>query len=210
MINTAAPKDFFKNGLPKETCALDVLRFDSRSIAFIDANNIALLNDVFDKKLFLKQNFRKIFTPVIGRKKFIKNLLLAPFPFFTGFYNHHIASSFLRKSFETAWKLFPEQLDATCCCRVRERTNVNQWLIKDLQFVKGWFENRGPAFGTCIRISQDTRELCHKSIVEQKQKMLCLNDNELLTDFEGLKQCAQDAFSKILPERSGYELFDRF
>ncbi len=205
LLNTVAPEDFFKNGLPKETCALGVLRFDSRSIAFIDANNIALINDVFDKKLFLKQIFRKIFTPVIGRKKFIKNLLLAPFPFFTGFFNHHISSSFLRKSFETAWELFPEQLDATCRCRVRERTNVNQWLIKDLQFVNGWFENRGLAFGACIRISQDSMELCFNRIVEQKQKMLCINDNELLEGFELIKAHVKDAFETILPYKSSYE-----
>ena len=68
LLNTVAPKGFFKSGLPKETCGLDLLRFDSWSIAFIDVNNIALINDVFDKILFLKQNFRKIFTPVIGSK----------------------------------------------------------------------------------------------------------------------------------------------
>ena len=68
LLKSVLPEDFFENGLPKEMCGLDILHFDSWSIAFIDANNIALINDVFDKILFLKQNFRKIFTPVIGSK----------------------------------------------------------------------------------------------------------------------------------------------
>ena len=53
LLNAVTPEDFFENGLPKETCGLDVPRFDSRSIAFIDSNNIALINDRFDKKQFI-------------------------------------------------------------------------------------------------------------------------------------------------------------
>ena len=205
LLNTVNPADFFVNGLPKETCALDVLRFDSRSIAFIDSNNIALINDRFDKKQFLKQNFRKIYTPIIGRNKVIKNVFLTPFPYFTGFFNHHIAGSYLRKSFETAWKLYPEQLDATCCCRFRERTNVNQWLIRDLQFVNGWFENRSSSFGTRINIHNNNIKVCCCRIREQKYKILCVNDNERVKQFEEMKNCLYDAFAVILPEKSTYE-----
>jgi hypothetical protein len=205
LLNAVTPEDFFKNGLPKETCGLDVPRFDSRSIAFIDSNNIALINDRFDKKQFIKQSFRKIYTPVIGRNKFIKNIFLAPFPYFTGFFNHHIACSYLRKSFETAWKLYPEQLDATCRCRLRQRTNVNQWLIKDLQFMHGWFENRSSSFGDRINVHKSNIKDCCYRIREQKLKMLCVNDNERVKQLEEMKKCLQAAFKSILPEKSFYE-----
>lgn len=205
LLNTVTPEDFFENGLPKETCGLDVPRFDSRSIAFIDSNNIALINDKFDKQQFIKQSFRKIFTPVIGRNKFIKNIFLAPFPYFTGFFNHHIAVSYLRKSFETVWKLYPEPLDATCRCRLRERTNVNQWLIKDLQFVHGWFENRSSSFGDRINVHKSNIKDCCCRIREQKLKMLCVNDNERVKQFEEMKKCLKAAFESILPEKSSYE-----
>ncbi len=205
LLNSVAPKDFFKNGLPKETCALDALLFKSRSIAFIDANNVALINDRFNKKSFIRQNIRKVFSPVIRGKKFIKTLFLAPFPFFTGFYNHHIASSFLKKSFSYAWKLYPEQLDATCFCRVRERTNVNQWLIKDLQIVNGWFENRSNSFGARINLHKKNINECCCRIREQKYKILCVNDNEGVKQFEEMKKRLHDAFADILPEKSSYE-----
>lgn len=69
--------------------------------------------------------------------------------------------------------------------------------------MKGWFENRRKGFGVRINVNQSHAELFSRVIREQKLKIVCLNDNELLTDFEDLKHCAQDTFSKILPERSG-------
>lgn len=207
LLNQVVPEDFFVNGLPKDTCVLKPLRFDSRSIAFIDANNIALINDKFDKKQFIKQNFLKIFTPTVGIKRLIMTILSAPFPFFTGFFNHHLAVSFLKKSYIYAWQLYPAQMDATCRCRLRERTNVNQWLIKDLQIVTGEFENRSKGFGKCINLRDSTINDCCHYICEQKGKTLCANDNELLENFEMAKERVQDSFSQILPKHSMYELF---
>ena len=205
LLNTVTPEDFFDNSLPKGTCALDVLEFDSTSIAYIDANNITLINDSFNKKEFLKHNIRKICSPEVGVKKIIKSLFLAQFPFFTGFFNHHIATSFRKKSFTEAWKLYPVQLDATCSCRFRERSNVNQWLISDLQFVNGMFKNRSINFGARINLRKDNVNECCRWIHEQKYKMLCVNDNEMVEQFEIMKKQVQDTFAVILPEKSTYE-----
>ena len=127
------------------------------------------------------------------------------FPFFTGFFNQHIATSFRKKSFTEAWKLYPVQLDATCSCRFRERSNVNQWLISDLQFVNGMFKNRSINFGARINLRKDNVNECCRWIHEQKYKMLCVNDNEMVEQFEIMKKQVQDAFAVILPEKSTYE-----
>ena len=205
LLDKTDPQDFFEKGLPKDTCALEALRFDSLSIAYIDANNIMLINDRFNKKKFIKDNFRKVFSPVIGGKMVIKNMFLAPFSFFTGFFNHHIASSFLKKSFAYAWELYPMQLDTTCRCRLRERTNVNQWLVKDLQFVNGWFENRNKKIGERINLRESNISDSCRWVREQTWKMLCINDNELAEQFEDMKIRLQEAFETILPEKSSYE-----
>ena len=135
----------------------------------------------------------------------IKNMFLAPFSFFTGFFNHHIASSFLKKSFAYAWELYPMQLDTTCRCRLRERTNVNQWLVKDLQFVNGWFENRNKKIGERINLRESNISNSCRWVREQTWKMLCINDNELTEQFEDMKIRLQEAFETILPEKSSYE-----
>ena len=87
----------------------------------------------------------------------------------------------------------------------RERTNVNQWLIRDLQFVNGWFENRSSSFGTRINIHNNNIKVCCCRIREQKYKILCVNDNERAKQFEEMKNCLYDAFAVILPEKSTYE-----
>ena len=47
--------------------------------------------------------------------------------------------------------------------------------------------------------------MCCNRIVEQKQKMLCINDNELLEGFELIKERVKAAFESILPKKSTYE-----
>lgn len=186
---------------------LDVLKFDSKSIAFIDSNNIAIINDYFDKKEFVIKNLSELFNLNIGIKKIIKNLLLIPFPYFTGFYNNHITSSFFKSTYEFAWKNYYEVLDKTCKCKIRERTNVNQWLIKDLQFVKGLVKNRKSSFGKRINIRNYNIDICINAIKEQKVKILCINDNELLTnsEFEEINNNIHKAFKNILNFQSLYE-----
>lgn len=205
LINHVNPDDFFQNGVPKETCCLDVLHFTSNSASFIDSNNIALLNDRFSKKDFVHQNFLKLFTPGVGARKFFKNILLLPFPFFTGFFNHHIASSFLKNSYSHAWEIFPEQLDSSCCCKLRNNSNINQWLIKDLQFIQGCFINREINFGKRFNLTEQNVEECCKFIQQQKGKVLCINDNEKLKDFTNVKSEVQHAFTALLPEKSKFE-----
>ena len=82
---------------------------------------------------------------------------------------------------------------------------MNQWLVKDLQFVHGWFENRSSLFGERINVHKSNINQCCCRIREQKLKILCVNDNERVKQFEEMKKYLQDAFETILPEKSTYE-----
>ena len=206
LLDEVRPEDFFLNGKARDTIALDTLRFDSKSIAFIDANNIALLNDKFDKNRFIKSNWKELLNPVIGMKKVIKNILLIPFPFFTGFYNHHIASSFFKSTYEYAWGVYSDKLDETCKCRVRERNNINQWFMKDIQFVKGLVKNRSNKFGKRVNLRENNINFCIECITSKRYKIFCINDNELLDEIEQHIVTLKEKFNTVFEKTSGYEI----
>ncbi len=205
ILDKIKPEDFFIDGKPCDTLGFEPLRFDSHSIAFIDANNVAVINDIFKKREFVKKEWRKIFDPTIGYRKMIKNLLLFPFPYFTGFYNHHSASSFLKSSYQYAWEIYGETLEKTCRCKIRETTNVNQWLIKDLQFVSGNFMNRKPQFSRRFNIRKGNYKKCAKCIKGRSNHVLCVNDNETLINFEKIRECIASALDSILGVKSNFE-----
>ena len=206
IINAVVKNDFFENNFPKDTLGLEALRFDSRSIAFIDANNISIINDYFSKREFVRKNFINLFNPMIGLNKVLKNILLMPFPYFTGFYNHHIASSFLKSTYEFIWENYYNILNETCKCKVREHSNVNQWLVKDVQLVRQIFKNRSYKFGIRINLNKYNLDICCKYIEKQKFKIICINDNEDLKNFNEIKKQVTKSFYKILSEKSLYEV----
>ena len=206
LTNLVEKRDFFSKNFVRDTMALEPLRFDSKSIAFIDSNNIALINDKYSKSEFCRKCILQLLNPVIGFNKIIKNLLLIPFPYFTGFFNHHLASSFVKQYYKLAWELYEKELDDTCLCKVRERNNVNQWLIKDLQIVNGIIKNRNNNFGYRININANNYNRCAKYISKQKFKIICINDNENTGEIDLIEKTIQEAFNNILPSISSYEL----
>ncbi|MBQ7883477.1 MAG: Stealth CR1 domain-containing protein [Phascolarctobacterium sp.] len=205
LLGEVKPEDFFENGKARDTIALDALKFCSKSIAFIDANNVALLNDKFDKRRFIKSNWKELLNPIIGIKKVIKNILLMPFPFFTGFYNHHLSSSFLKSSYEYVWNCFPKVLDDTCRSKIREKNNVNQWLIKDVQIIKGICKNRCDRFGIRINLKNTNVDECIDIVKKKQFRLLCINDNEDTGEIEKLQERLKEAFILRFPCKSEFE-----
>ena len=45
-----------------------------------------------------------------------------------------------------------------------------------------------------------------KAIIKQKYKIICLNDSNNIKNFEDKKQKINDAFNKILPDKSSFEI----
>ncbi len=205
LVDEVKVEDFFINGKPCDTLGFEPLHFDSNSIAFIDANNVAVINDNFKKREFVKKEWRKIFDPTIGYRKMIKNLLLLPFPYFTGFYNHHSATSFLKSSYQYAWENYESTLQETCKCKTRQITNVSQWLIRDLQLVRGIFRNRNPKFTRRYNIRKSNYQECTNCIKTQSTHVLCVNDNESMEDFEEIRKTILRAFDSIFGVKSKFE-----
>ena len=207
MFITAPTKaeDFFKNGKPCDTVAMDCIYFSKDSAGFFNGANLTVINDHFDKRKAIKKDFKKWFSPKNNLKNLIRTSLLLAWPWFPGFYYQHTPSSFLKSVFEEIWEKEYETLDDTSSCKFRKKGNVNQWLMKFWQLADGNFEVRKDSFAYCYHIKEYNFNDLVKDIPSQKHKMLCINDTSETVDFEVKKQKVIEAFEKLLPEKSTFE-----
>lgn len=90
--------------------------------------------------------------------------------------------------------------------KFRKTGNVNQWLMKFWQLAAGNYTVRRDSFAYCYHVKEyNYPDLC-RDIPLQKHNMICINDTAETTDFEVKKQGVIDAFEKLLPEKSTFEL----
>ncbi|NQP53913.1 hypothetical protein HO912_00910 [Streptococcus suis] len=210
LINYVTENDFFKNGKPMDTVALNVQCPQKSLISrYFGINNTAIINEYFDFKSSIKDNFWKWFTLKNG-KPMLRSIILKSCPRFPGFWQHHLASSFLKSTFEEVWDKEFDTLNLTSSHKFRESTDVNQWLFKDWQVASGNFEVRNIKFGEAFYIDRDgiktIKSKIIKYITKQKGKMIAINDGEMSDiEFDSLVEDLKNSFEKILPNKSSFE-----
>lgn len=194
--------DFFKKGLPKETAGFDCAR-TSYEIMNSDINNAKILNHLFKKRRSIKKYWWKWFNPRNG-KFIIKTLCLTPWEKVTGISELHVASSYLKESFNEVWAKENERLTLTCLSKFRKPDNVNHWVVKGLQLLSGNFCVRSARFGKAYR-SSDIKKIT-RDIIEQKHKVICINDYAY-SEEEYIQQQRkiQKTFMEKYPKKSIYE-----
>lgn len=198
-------KDFFRNGMPVDTFALNTIFFDKDSIGPINGNNVSVINDNFDKFNTLKKYWYKWFSPANGIKNIIKTSLLLPWSWFPGFMYTHTSTNLKKHTFEEVWENAYEILDKTCEDRFRNPTNVNQWLFKYWQLAQGNFIPSSNKRMTCFHIKDSTDKAC-TSILNGKYKIICINDTGKTQNFEKASKEIREAFEKKFPNKSEFEL----
>ena len=150
----------------------------------------------------MKKNFGKWFSPKYG-KLLIRTICLTPWTFYTGFYNHHLAVPYEKKTLETVWNEEPEILEQTCTHRFRNDSDVSQYIFRYWRLASGDFVPHA-LLGKYINMGEDNSQI-YKAIRNQTYKLLCINDKENKADFEIEKGRLIDAFEKVFPEKSEYE-----
>ncbi len=198
-------EDFFKNGVPCDTAALDCICFQHDSAGFFNGADVTVINDHFNKKETIKKNRGKWLSLKNGARNVLRTVLLTPWGYFPGFYYQHTPNSFLKKTFETVWKKEGEVLDRTCCDKLRQIGNVNQWLMKFWQLAEGNFEVRRDSFAYCYHIKEDNYAALLEDIPSMRHRMICINDTADTLDFETKKEGVREALQKLLPERCSFE-----
>ncbi|MBE6782109.1 MAG: hypothetical protein E7540_05280 [Ruminococcaceae bacterium] len=200
------PEDFFKNGKPCDTVAQDCIFFGKDSAGHYNGADVTVVNAHFDKISCIKKNPEIWFNLKNGFRNVVRTGLLIPWKWFPGFYYQHAANSFLKYNFNEVWQAEPEILDKTCSHKFRKSGDVNQWVVKFWQMAKGEVSVRSWKFAECYHIKETNFENLLKTIPLGKCKMLCINDTSKTINFEDKKIRVKEAFQKLLPEKSKFEI----
>ena len=208
LLKPLHPDDFFIGDKPKDMLALqpDVANVDNEVMPYIYLNNAMLLAKYFDKRENMKKQPGAYFHIGYPAMYFCYNLIELAFPRFTGFYTVHGPSPLKTDTFKTLWELEPELLDKVCSHTFRHKEDVNQYILREYEKLKGNFipSNVKKLCGY-YNISDDNQTLI-QAITGQHSKILCLNDSNHKIDFEKAKSEIHHAFEQIFPEKSSFEL----
>ena len=203
------PSDFFVNGLPRESALLDMATAASSGdcLPHMLINNGAILNKHFRKKDVLRSNAVKFFTLSYG-KDLMRNVLLAPFQYFSTFRDPHLPSSYRKETFVQVWKEEEELLLDTSRNRFRSKGDLTHWLMKCWQICQGNFAVRPTSWGRHWELWEDDIDRICADLMTRKYRSVCINDSKSSVDFDALKKRLRDSFERLLPEISAFERAD--
>ena len=211
LIKASKKEDFFVNGIPKETVALNVHCPKKSLISqYFSINDCNIINEYFDFHECLKRDWKKWYNMKNG-KELMRTLVLSNCPRFPGFWQHHLATSFCKSTFKEVWDKEYDILNNTCSHKFRDNTDVNQWLFREWQIASGNFVNRSSKFGKAYYIDRDgigtVKNDILRYIKKQKGHMIAINDGPMSDEeFDALIQDLKEAFESIMPEKSEFEL----
>lgn len=215
LLRKTRPEDFFKEGqyqgktqlLPRAFFAENILiNNPSRDIfPYIQMNNMALVNQDYDKRSFYKLHKSKAYN--IKYNIFnLRNFLLKPWREFSLLYDPHCAISYKKSTFETVWKKHEEILRETSLHRFRSDRDVSHLIFYYTQLLEGKFIPRSANFSHHTMLNKDENQNLQiiRMIESQKYHILCINDGEV-KDPAKTRAVLTAAFDKILPEKSIFE-----
>lgn len=202
------PEDFFIHGKPVDMLALqpDVANIDNEVMPYIYLNNAMVLAKYFDKRENMKKQPGAYFHIGYPAKYFLYNVLEMAFPRFTGFYTVHGPAPLMKKTYQKLWKMEPELIHEVCSHMFRQKDDISQYVLREYQKLSGNFIPRNVEKMCGYYEVSNHNEKIEQAIVEQRKKILCLNDSNEQIDFLRAKTDIKKAFCQLFPEKSSFEL----
>lgn len=198
-------KDFFYNNLPCESAILNAITPSNENVVSkIWFNDWAVINKYFNKKKSIKENFLKWYNIKYGKEVF-RTIMLNNWNQFLGFRFTHLPTSMLKSTYDKVWNLEPELLEMVSKNRFRSEKDLSQYVLKDWQIAEGKFYPRSIKIGQIFNVSDENYKLVANVIEKRKTKMICVNDTDDISNFEEVKYSINNAFEKILPDKSMFE-----
>lgn len=201
--DTPSSRFFSADGIPQDIAAF---RFNTGMSLWskLLENNIDLINANFDKKEILSRDHDKWFNPSYGSKANVTRLLNWYGKFITLVVPHN-AQPYLKKTYEEVWEKTGDKLLAVSGHQFRHPADYTQELFRTWQICKSDFEP--------YNIYRDTKmfplvikpKQAIKAIREQKYKLVCINDNVHIRNYNEVMKALDEAFAGILPEKSSFE-----
>lgn len=207
LLDEVLPTHFFRNGLPCDMPIMSPISHPSPTVydnCCFMAN--ALVNAHFEKRKAVRENLLKWFPP--AHPRVIKtNLRYVRLPKFPGFQMNHLPQIYLKKTYDEIWKYCGDDLSRTCYSKFRSYGDVCPTLIRYWQLASGDFTPCNVyKYGKVFHLCDENIDEGVDCISHQSKKIVCLNDCEKVSDFEGYKERIINAFEQILPDKCCFEL----
>lgn len=202
------PTDFFKEGLPVDIFMEYPVMCGGESPVFphILVNDFNVIGRHFERNDYKKRLRNKILSPRYGKYLFYNILqYFSPYPKFHGLLTPHFARPYLKSSFYELWEQEGEVLDLTCHHRFRDISDVNIYVFRIWNLMKGNFY---PAnifkMGKAYFLSGNKPEV-YNAIETHQYKLICLNDSCAEEIFPIVSRQIKHSFEKIFPQKSCFE-----
>ena len=204
IINHLTQERFFTNGLPNDIAAFrhnSGIGLWSKTLK----NNIRLINERFDKREVLSRDHDKWFHPSYGKRSRLTRLL-QPYGKFITLITPHNAQPFLKSTFNEVWDYAGEHLTAVSVNRFRNTSDYTPELFRTWQICRSNFNPYNTYSDTkMLQLTLKSKQAI-KAIEEQRYKLICLNDNGHIRNYNAVMEQLNKAFQTILPEKSNFEL----
>lgn len=204
IIDHIGEERFFQNGLPCDIAVFDYNPSWSQWYHRIK-NNIRIINRHFDKKEVMALYHDKWFDESYGMKA-RWNYILKPYDKFITLRTPHNAQPYLKTTFEEVWEAAGKELTETSANRFRALTDYTPELFRTWQICRGNFVPYNTYRDTRMFPLMVRPKQAIKAIYNQEYKLICLNDNIHIRDYELITAQIREAFQSILPEKSSFEL----
>lgn len=204
------PKDFFVDGLPVDLLAEYPVMCDGKNYVYSHelCCNANLLGKYYNRKEYKKRLKKKIINIKYGAKYWLYNMIMyyLPFPSLIGFKQPHFARPYLKSSMVELWEKEYDTLDKTCKHRFRDALDVNIYVFRMWNLLKGNFVPANiDAMGKMFIVHNSSIEACN-AIENKKYKIICINDNCEDSCFEKVKEEVNKSFEKVFPQKSMFEI----
>lgn len=204
IINHLSENRFFTNGLPNDIAAFRT-NFGLSQFGKMLRNNIRLINKHFDKKEIIKRDYDKWFDNSYGKRRRL-NYLLKPYGKFVTLRTPHNAQPYLKKTFVEVWEKCSPELTEMSTHRFRSDQDLTPELFKTWQICKSDFNPYNTYGDTKMFPLVLKSKKAIRAVREQSYKLVCLNDNVHIRNYDKVLGELKAAFDSILPEKSRFEL----
>jgi len=203
IINQLPKERFFKNGLPNDIAAFT---FNSGMGLWYKClkNNIRIINSRFNKKEILKRDYDKWFHPSYG-SKLRYTRLMQPFRKFVTLRTPHNAHPYLKSTFEEVWDYAEPELTKMSENRFRNPEDYTQELFRTWQICRSNFNPYNTYQDTKMFPLIIKPKQAVEAIRNQSYKLVCINDNAHISNYEQVMSEIECAFESILPDKSSFE-----
>lgn len=206
-VKEIPPTFFFENGIPCSQAGLSIRNESDSVFNGILFENRKIINRHFFSKDVMRQQLGKFINFRYKLKDNYKSLLLLPFcvGYFPSLSYFHGPNAYLKSTFKKVWEAESAVLNETCNHKFRQFNDVNQYLFMWWQWCEGNFAPKNMQGELkYINTSKNTDELI--SVLQNcNEPLLCINDAKT-DEFKEKKEALIDAFEKVFPEKSKFEI----